>query len=111
MFQLPDTETTAYLSIGPYLVSGIPYLDQFDTPDDTPNDIPTIDDKALLKMVSVFVRHMYHRSSNVSIQNLKIPDTCDIRSVTQNLPLLSSDDPLLTIRVATTASVLTSLPC
>lgn len=99
LFQLPDTETTTYLSIGPYLVSGIPYLDQFDAPDDTPNDIPTIDDKALLKMVSVFVRHMYHRSSNVSIQNLKIPDTCDIRSVTQNLPLLSSDDPLLTIRM------------
>lgn len=99
LFRLPDTEQPSFVAIGPYLVSGIPYLDQFDAPEDTPNDIPTIDDKALLKVVAVFIKHISQGIAHVPIQNLKLPDTSNVTSVTQNLSIRSPEDPLLTIRM------------
>lgn len=99
LFQVPDAKQTTYLAVGPYIVSDIPYLDQFYAPEDATNDIPTFDDKPLLRIVDVFLKHMFREENNIPIRNIKIPETCDLETVTQNLARHTQEDPIETIRM------------
>lgn len=58
-----------------------------------------MDDKLLLKTLNVFTRHIYHETNAVPVKNIKIPETSDVTSVTQNFSQKSPEDPLITIRL------------
>lgn len=99
LFQLPKEGKITYMVIGPYLVSGIPCLDEFYAPEDAPNDIQTIDDELLLRVVDVFLKSFYNEKDSIPIQNIKIPDTCDVVSVTQSFSDGAQEDPLKAIQM------------
>lgn len=99
LVRLPSEAPCTYLAVGPYLANGVPYLDQFHAPEVINNDIPSLDDKLLLKALNVFVRQIYQETMAVPIKNIKIPETSDVTSVTQNFSQRAPEDPLVTIRL------------
>lgn len=100
LFQLPNTEQTVYLAIGPYVLQDIPSLPQFSTPENATKDIPLIDDdQQLLSIVSTFIKRTFQEENSIPIQNLKFPEILDFPSVTEIFSLSAQDDPLLTIRM------------
>lgn len=100
LFRLPNIEQVMYLSIGPYVLSEVPSLHQFSTPKDAIENISMIDDdKFLLSIVNTFIKRIFNEPNSIPIKNIKIPETSDITSVTENLSLHSQEDPLLTIRI------------
>ncbi len=100
LFRVPDPEQTTYLAIGPYVLSHVPSIYQFAAPEDWSNDIPVLDDEEmLLTMVGTFIKRIFAISDPFPLKNIKIPETSDVVSVTENIPYGSLEDPMRNIRI------------
>lgn len=100
LFQLPNVDQPVYLSIGPYILHDIPSLYQFSIPENATRNIPMIDDdQQLLSIVKTFIKRTFKDVDGIPIKNIKLPETSEITSVTENSSLSSQDDPLLSIHM------------
>ncbi len=100
LFRIPDPNQTTYFAIGPYMLSHVPSIYQFAAPEDWSNDIRVLDDEEmLLTMVGTFIKKIFGIGNPFSLKNVKIPETTDVVSVTENIPYGSLEDPMRNIRI------------
>ncbi len=100
LFRIPDSKNITYFAIGPYMLSDVLSIYQFAAPEDWSNDICVLDDEEmLLKIVNTFTKHMFDTMNTFPLKNIKIPETLDITSVTENFSFKSPEDPMRNIRI------------